>query len=97
MSRVALDDFDCQVGSDLDLTGEGTLATAANHPTLVVRAGVLSPGRSYTFSMTATDLFGSTGYSGKCSAPTTLSLCYVLGGRLRRGTWLIVFCLTVIR
>eukprot|EP00903_Cladosiphon_okamuranus_P011441 g10779.t1 len=32
-------------------------------PTLVIRPGALSPGRSYTFSMTATGLDGGVGYS----------------------------------
>ena len=42
-------------------------STLDSNPTLVVRAGSLSSGRSYTFWMTATDALGSTGYAGKSS------------------------------
>ncbi|CAN0003126.1 unnamed protein product [Pylaiella littoralis] len=39
-------------------------STAPSASTLVIRAGVLAPGRRYTFSLTATDSSGS-GYAGK--------------------------------
>ena len=51
-------------------------STLGSNPTLVVRAGALSSGRSYTFWMTATDALGSTGYCGKDSG-SLLSLSFV--------------------
>lgn len=63
--NVALYDPGFQIDGNLELSlEENAFGTGASHPTLVIRAGILSPGRSYTFSMTATDLVGSSGYSG---------------------------------
>ncbi|CAM9275625.1 unnamed protein product [Ectocarpus sp. 4 AP-2014] len=42
---------------------EQVFRTSDRHPTLVVRAGALAQGRTYTFSMTATGSSGSAGYS----------------------------------
>ena len=51
---------------DTDLSYErNSFRTEVSNPTLVVHAGVLSPGRQYTFSITATNTFGISGYSGK--------------------------------
>lgn len=55
-----------QVDSDIDATFEtGALLTDASNPTWVLRPGSLSSGRTYTFSLTATDPSGSIGYTGK--------------------------------
>ncbi|CAM9181833.1 unnamed protein product, partial [Ectocarpus sp. 8 AP-2014] len=70
-STVAGFDFEWeQVDSNIglpndDSSGENdqVFRTSDRHPTLVVRAGALSPGRTYTFAMTATGSSGSTGYS----------------------------------
>ncbi|CAM9843656.1 unnamed protein product, partial [Ectocarpus sp. 4 AP-2014] len=70
-STVAGFDFEWgQVDSNIGLSNDDSFGgndqafrTSDRHPTLVVRAGALSPGRTYTFSMTATGSSGSTGYS----------------------------------
>ncbi|CAM9106341.1 unnamed protein product [Ectocarpus fasciculatus] len=70
-STVAGFDFEWdQVGSNIGLSDDDSsrghdqvFRTSDSHPTLVVRAGALSPGRTYTFSMTATGSSGSTGFS----------------------------------
>ena len=56
-----------QVYSNIDLSvGWGEVfSTSVYEPTLVARAGVFTPGRTYTFSLTATDSDGSAGYAGK--------------------------------
>lgn len=55
-----------QVYGNLEVSpGDTDSWTGSSHPTLVIRAGVLSPGRSYTFSMTATDLAGGIVYTGE--------------------------------
>lgn len=57
-----------QVEGNLDLSGKWgeVFSTAMDDPTaLVMRAGTLSPGRTYTFSLTAIDTSGSSGYAGK--------------------------------
>lgn len=55
-----------QVDSHLEVSSDGSaFRTPASLPTRVVRPGSLSPGRSYTFSLTATDASGSVGYTGK--------------------------------
>ena len=56
-----------QVDSNLDLeSGWGsTFSTGVNEPTLVARAGIFTPGRTYTFSLTATDSEGAAGFAGK--------------------------------
>lgn len=58
-----------QVEGNLDTSsGWGEVfRTAISDPTLVVRSGKLSPGRSYTFSLTATDTSSNSGYAGKLS------------------------------
>lgn len=50
----------------IDVSGgwSSVFSTAPSEPILVIPAGVLAPGRSYTFSLTATDSSGS-GYAGK--------------------------------
>lgn len=55
-----------QVEGTIDLTGgwEHVFSTAVDSPILVARAGTLAPGRSYTFTLTASDTFGSMGYAG---------------------------------
>lgn len=40
-------------------------STTVSNPILVARAGVLTAGRTYAFSLTATDSFGGAGYAGK--------------------------------
>lgn len=56
-----------QVDSNIDLSDgwSGSFGTGANEPTLVVRPCILTPGRTYTFSLTATDSSASVGYTGK--------------------------------
>lgn len=55
-----------QVDTDLGLSNAGnSFRTEVSNPTLVIPAGVLTPGRQYTFSMTATNSVGGVGYSGK--------------------------------
>ncbi|CAM9387820.1 unnamed protein product [Ectocarpus sp. 12 AP-2014] len=56
-SNIGLSNDDSSSGNDQ------VFRTSDRHPTLVVRAGALSPGRTYTFTMTATGSSGSTGYS----------------------------------
>ncbi|CAM9196214.1 unnamed protein product, partial [Ectocarpus sp. 8 AP-2014] len=56
-SNIGLLNDDMFVGNDQ------VFRTSDRHPTLVVRAGALSPGRTYTFSMTATGSSGRVGYS----------------------------------
>ncbi|CAM9632430.1 unnamed protein product [Ectocarpus sp. 6 AP-2014] len=56
-SNIGLLNDDSFVGNDQ------VFRTGDRHPTLVVRAGALSPGRTYTFSMTATGSSGRAGYS----------------------------------
>ncbi|CAM9178019.1 unnamed protein product, partial [Sphacelaria rigidula] len=53
------------VEGTIDLTGgwEHVFSTAVDSPILVARAGTLAPGRSYTFTLTASDTFGSMGYA----------------------------------
>eukprot|EP00904_Undaria_pinnatifida_P010764 jgi/Undpi1/6818/HiC_scaffold_21.g09294.m1 len=58
-------DFEwAQVDSNIDLSiGWGEVfSTSVYEPTLVARAGVFTPGRTYTFSLTATDSDGTAGY-----------------------------------
>lgn len=56
-----------QTYGNLDLeSGWGSaFSTGVNEPTLVARAGIFTPGRTYTFSLTATDSDGAAGYAGK--------------------------------
>lgn len=64
-----------QVEGNLDTSTEWgeVFSTAISDPTLVVRSGKLSPGRSYTFSLTATDTSGNSGYAGKLPLPLKTS------------------------
>lgn len=68
-----------QVDSNIDLDNEWgeAFSTAVNEPTLVARAGIFTPGRTYTFSLTATDSGGAAGYAGK-----PISLCLGLARNL---------------
>lgn len=57
-----------QVDNLIDVSGGWAKAysTAQNVPVLVIRPGVLAPGRRYTFSLSAMDSLGSVnGYAGK--------------------------------
>lgn len=61
-------DVRIQVDSNVeDETWGDVFSTESSHPTQVVRPGSLSPGRSYTFSLAATDPMGSIGYTGETS------------------------------
>ncbi|CAM9572666.1 unnamed protein product [Scytosiphon promiscuus] len=54
------------VDGDIEALAEADVfLTDASNPTRVVRPGSLSSGRTYTFSLTATDATGSFGYAGK--------------------------------
>ena len=44
---------------------EGVFSTPIDSPTLVILAGTLTPGRSYTFSLTATNISGISGFAGE--------------------------------
>ena len=62
------------VEGNLDLRdGWGEVfSTPIDSPTLVILAGTLTPGRSYTFALTATNSSGSAGYAGKLADIKTL-------------------------
>lgn len=55
-----------QANGNLDLRDGwgGAFSTAVNGRTLVARQGALGAGQSYTFSLSATDTSGLTGYAG---------------------------------
>lgn len=60
-----------QTAGNLDLESGwgGAFSTDLTEPTLVARAGVFTPGRAYTFSLTATDADGAAGYAGESAYP----------------------------
>lgn len=68
-----------QVDGNIELEGgwSEAFSTAANEPTLVARAGIFTPGRAYTFSLTATDSDGAVGYAGKPKYHFTIAISAV--------------------
>ena len=59
-------DMNFQVDTDLEVSSEeNSFRTNTGNPTLVIPAGVLSPGRQYMFSMSATNSLFGIGYSGE--------------------------------
>lgn len=56
-----------QESGNLDLTNgwDNVFSTATSDRVLVVRKGVLGAGRTYTFSLSATDTSGQEGYAGR--------------------------------
>ncbi|CAM9204557.1 unnamed protein product [Laminaria digitata] len=66
-SATAAFEFEwAQVDGNIDLESgwSAAFSTGITDPTLVARAGIFTPGRTYTFSLTATDKDGAAGYAG---------------------------------